>query len=58
MSAHGVPHARTFNGVEIPVSGVYDVDPVHTFVIFSVRHLVVGKVRGRFDAFEGPGHDR
>ena len=23
------------------------------FVIFGARHLVVGKVRGRFDSFEG-----
>ena len=53
MTARGSPQARTFDGLTIPVPGVYDVDPVHTFVVFGVRHLVVGKVRGRFDSFEG-----
>ena len=33
--------------------GVYDVDPVHTFVMFRVRHLVVGRVDGRFTSFQG-----
>ena len=33
--------------------GVYDLDPVHTFVMFRVRHLVVGRVDGRLKSFEG-----
>jgi polyisoprenoid-binding protein YceI len=53
MNARGSPQTRTFDGMTIPVPGVYDVDPVHSFVVFRVRHLVVGKVRGRFDSFEG-----
>ena len=33
------------------VTGTWDVDPVHSEVSFVVRHLVVSKVRGRFDRF-------
>ena len=33
------------------VTGTWDVDPVHSEVSFVVRHLVVNKVRGRFDHF-------
>jgi polyisoprenoid-binding protein YceI len=40
---------------EIPgyVAGTWDIDPVHSEVSFSVRHMAVSKVRGRFDKFEG-----
>jgi polyisoprenoid-binding protein YceI len=31
-----------------PVTGIYMLDPVHTFVLFSARHLVIGRVVGRF----------
>ena len=34
------------------VTGTWDIDPVHSDVSFVVRHMVVSKVRGRFDAFE------
>jgi hypothetical protein len=44
---------RTFNGIEVPLAGVYDLDPVHTFITFRVRHLVVGRVDGRFTLFQG-----
>jgi polyisoprenoid-binding protein YceI len=41
--------------VEIPgyVAGTWAIDPVHSEVSFVVRHMMVSKVRGRFDAFEG-----
>jgi polyisoprenoid-binding protein YceI len=41
--------------VQIPgyVVGTWDLDPVHSEVGFSVRHLMVSKVRGRFTRFEG-----
>ena len=41
--------------VEIPgyVAGTWTVDPVHSEVSFTVRHMMVSKVRGRFDKFEG-----
>lgn len=35
------------------VAGTWDIDPVHSEVSFVVRHMVVSKVRGRFDGFEG-----
>ncbi|MDA2932176.1 YceI family protein [Nitrospinae bacterium AH-259-F20] len=31
----------------------YKIDPVHTFVGFAVRHLVISKVRGQFNEFSG-----
>ena len=34
-------------------AGTWALDPVHSAVNFSVRHLVVSKVRGTFDSFEG-----
>src|SRR6516165_8806761 len=41
--------------VEIPgyIAGTWVVDPVHSEVSFVVRHMMVSKVRGRFDKFEG-----
>ena len=41
--------------VEIPgyVAGTWVIDPVHSEVSFVVRHMMVSKVRGRFDKFEG-----
>ena len=41
--------------VEIPgyVAGTWAIDPVHSEVSFTVRHMMVSKVRGRFDTFEG-----
>lgn len=33
--------------------GTWNIDPSHSTVGFSVRHLVVSKVRGRFQAFTG-----
>jgi len=35
------------------LSGTWAVDPVHSEVGFSIRHLMVSKVRGRFSSFEG-----
>jgi polyisoprenoid-binding protein YceI len=35
------------------VAGTWDIDPVHSEVGFSVRHLMVSKVRGRFGTFSG-----
>src|ERR1700728_2427427 len=41
--------------VEIPgyVAGPWTIDPTHSEVSFVVRHMMVSKVRGRFDKFEG-----
>jgi polyisoprenoid-binding protein YceI len=45
----------TETAVEIPgyVAGTWSIDPVHSEVSFVVRHMMVSKVRGRFDTFEG-----
>ena len=37
---------RTIEGIEIPEPGDWQLDPVHTAVEFSARHLMVSKVRG------------
>lgn len=34
-------------------TGTWAIDPVHSTVGFTVRHLVVSKVRGTFDTFSG-----
>ena len=34
-------------------AGTWTIDPVHSEVGFSVRHMMVSKVRGRFDTFSG-----
>ncbi len=35
------------------VAGTWDIDPTHSEVGFSVRHMMVSKVRGRFEVFSG-----
>ena len=47
--------STTSTSTEIPgyVAGTWTIDPVHTDVSFSVRHIMVSKVRGRFATFEG-----
>jgi polyisoprenoid-binding protein YceI len=34
-------------------AGTWVIDPVHSEVAFAVRHMMVSKVRGRFDRFSG-----
>ncbi|MFJ7215051.1 YceI family protein [Amycolatopsis sp. NPDC098790] len=34
-------------------AGTWTIDPAHSTVAFTVRHLGVSKVHGRFDVFEG-----
>ncbi len=43
------------SAVTIPgyVAGTWTIDPVHSEVGFSVRHMMVSKVRGKFTKFEG-----
>lgn len=45
--------SRTFEGVDIPVPGAWKIDPAHSVVGFTARHLMVAKVRGRFGSFAG-----
>lgn len=35
------------------ISGTWAIDPVHSSINFSVRHLMVSKVRGAFDNISG-----
>lgn len=43
----------TLTGIPGYVAGTWSIDPVHTEVGFSVRHMMVSKVRGRFRTFSG-----
>jgi polyisoprenoid-binding protein YceI len=45
--------STTATGISGYVAGTWTVDPVHSEVGFSVRHMMVSKVRGRFTAFSG-----
>jgi polyisoprenoid-binding protein YceI len=40
-------------GTQKPSAGTWAIDPVHSSMNFSVRHLMVGKIYGRFDQFSG-----
>ena len=35
------------------LTGTWAIDPVHSSIAFSVRHLLVSKVRGHFNEFSG-----
>jgi polyisoprenoid-binding protein YceI len=37
----------------LPATGTWTIDPTHTTVGFSARHLMAAKVRGSFKAFSG-----
>ena len=45
----------TLTAATIPgyVAGTWTIDPVHSEVGFSARHMMVSKVRGKFTTFEG-----
>jgi polyisoprenoid-binding protein YceI len=44
---------RVVDGREIPPPGTWIIDPSHSQVEFSVRHMMISKVRGRFREFDG-----
>jgi polyisoprenoid-binding protein YceI len=44
---------RTVGDDTLPAAGTWSIDPSHTSVGFSVRHLGLSKVRGRFSSFTG-----
>ncbi|MGH3851566.1 MAG: YceI family protein, partial [Pseudonocardiaceae bacterium] len=44
---------RLYRGHEIPESGTYEIDRVHSTVEFVARFLTITKVRGRFTDFSG-----
>ena len=48
-----VTQSETLTMLELPLrTGRWVVDPAHSAVLFSIRHLGLAKVRGRFDRFE------
>jgi polyisoprenoid-binding protein YceI len=49
----GAADVRDLDGVTIPAPGTFDLDPAHTRIGFSARHMMVSKVRGRFGEFTG-----
>jgi polyisoprenoid-binding protein YceI len=53
MTQRTVSILRTHDDREIPVAGVYAIDPMHTTVEFIGRHLMITKVRGRFPDVSG-----
>jgi polyisoprenoid-binding protein YceI len=44
---------RDHKGTQVPAPGVYDIDAKHSSVEFVARHLMISKVRGRFEDVEG-----
>ena len=44
---------RIVDGREVPAVGTWQIDPSHSEIQFSVRHMMISKVRGRFREFEG-----
>jgi len=44
---------RTYEGAAVPTPGTYSLDKSHSTVGFVVRHLMVSKVRGSFEEYEG-----
>jgi polyisoprenoid-binding protein YceI len=45
--------ASTQTSIPGYVAGTWDIDPVHSEIGFSARHMMVSKVRGRFNTFSG-----
>jgi polyisoprenoid-binding protein YceI len=45
--------STTATGIPGYVVGTWNIDPVHSEVGFSVRHMMVSKVRGKFNTFSG-----
>jgi polyisoprenoid-binding protein YceI len=46
-------NTRDYQGLTIPTPGKFDLDPAHTRVSFTARHLMVSKVRGGFTSASG-----
>ncbi len=40
----------------VSTPGTWDIDPVHSGIGFSIRHMVIAKVRGRFTKWTGTLH--
>jgi polyisoprenoid-binding protein YceI len=40
-------------GIPSYVSGKWTIDPVHSYIGFTIKHMMVSKVRGHFTSFSG-----
>jgi polyisoprenoid-binding protein YceI len=49
----GTTTTRQFQGLTVPTPGSFSLDPAHTRASFTVRHLMVSKVRGAFTGVTG-----
>ena len=47
---------REIDGVRLPRAGDWVIDPAHTSIEAVARHMVITKVRGRFEEFSGTIH--
>jgi polyisoprenoid-binding protein YceI len=45
--------STTATGIPGYVAGTWNIDPVHSEIGFWVRHMMVSKVRGKFNTFSG-----
>jgi polyisoprenoid-binding protein YceI len=50
------PITRIVQGAEVPATGDYELDPSHTEVGLSVRHMMVSRTKGRFAGVKGTVH--
>ncbi len=46
-------NSRSETSPPAPAPGTYMLDPAHSFVYFAAQHMVVGRVRGRFNEISG-----
>ena len=53
MTTSTAPATRTRNGVTLPATGTWTIDPGHAEVAFVGRHFMITKVRGRFTDVTG-----
>lgn len=46
-------HVREWEGLQVPTPGTFTLDPAHTQIGFTAKHMMVSKVRGHFTEFDG-----
>jgi polyisoprenoid-binding protein YceI len=51
-----LPNTRIINGVVAPAPGDWELDVAHTNLMFVARYMMLTKVRGRFNSFQGTIH--
>jgi polyisoprenoid-binding protein YceI len=53
VTSLGVVTLPRMGGLQLPPPGPWTIDPAHSSIAFTVRHLGMANVRGRFGAFDG-----